>query len=510
MNLSAKTRNMEKKLRIANRARLRILWKSESGEEVKYIMNKRWQRWRALSILALIIVQALIGVRTGTAQTITNTTVNAITTIKDARPVAQSERSSFGTHYIDSANGMTVDDAVAYALRHNAELLAVRAEVEAARALVRQAGLRPNPELEASGSRQILGPDNSLMVSARLPLELGGRRAARITVAERELEVRESSVADRERVLAAEVRAKFGATLAEVSKLGFTEALLAATRRNQQLIVARVVEGRTAPLEENISLVEVNRLRSLRETSEGRVEVAMLELRNALGMQPQEPLRLRGDFARMFADLPPLAAAIEVALRERPDLRAMRAMESLAAAQIGQARTEGRLDAGLMVGYQRMNSSFPVQGISEGGALRPVQDVFHFVTFGVSLNLPVRNRNQGAIEAAVAGEEATRRRREFAELTVRREVAAAYARYESAARALEVFRVGVRGQANQNLDVIRQTYELGARTLLDYIAEQRRFIEVETGYIDAALDAYLARVEIMRATAAVSPESITR
>jgi cobalt-zinc-cadmium efflux system outer membrane protein len=140
--------------------------------------------------------------------------------------------------------------------------------------------------------------------------------------------------------------------------------------------------------------------------------------------------------------------------------------------------------------------------------LQPVQDVFHYLTFGISLDLPVRNKNQGAIEAAVAEAEAAKQRREFAELTVRREVAAAYARYERAARAMEIYRVGVQGQANQNLDVIRQTYELGSKTLLDYIAEQRSFIEVENDYINALLDTYQARVEIERTVA--SSELINR
>jgi cobalt-zinc-cadmium efflux system outer membrane protein len=130
--------------------------------------------------------------------------------------------------------------------------------------------------------------------------------------------------------------------------------------------------------------------------------------------------------------------------------------------------------------------------------------VFNYVTFGVSISLPVRNKNQGSIEAAVAGAEGARRRREFLELTVRREVAAGYARYEHAARAAEIYRVGVRGQADANLEVVRKTYELGSKTLLDYIAEQRRFIELEGAYIDALLDTYRARVEIGRATG--SPE----
>lgn len=410
--------------------------------------------------------------------------------------------------YIDQTAGMSADEAVTYALARNGDLLAARKEIKAAQALVKQAGLRSNPKLDVEGSRQMNGKDNSLMASAILPLELGGRRAARIAVAQRELELREHELANRERLLAAEVRLKFGETLAQALKLAFTEDLLANNQRGYNLIAARVGEGATAPLEQNMALVELNRLRSMRENVEGKLEILLLELRNLIGMSPEQPLRVRGDFSNLIDPPPPVAVERERALHERPDLLAARTMESLGIARIEQARAAGRLDAGVMAGYERMNSSFPVFGINDNGQLQPVQDVFHFLKFGVSLDLPVRNKNQGAIEAAVVETEAARQRREFAELTARREVAVAYAKYESAARAMEIFRNGVRDQAKANLDVVRQTYELGSKTLLDYIAEQRRFIELETDFIDAQLATYSARVEIERATA--SPELIKK
>jgi cobalt-zinc-cadmium efflux system outer membrane protein len=147
-----------------------------------------------------------------------------------------------------------------------------------------------------------------------------------------------------------------------------------------------------------------------------------------------------------------------------------------------------------------------VFGVDEHGQLQPVQDVFHFLKFGVSLDLPVRNKNQGAIEAAIADSAAAKARREFSELTVRREVASAYTQYQGTLRAEEIFRVGARDPAKTNLDVVRQTYELGSKTLLDFIGEQRRFIELENDFIDAQLAVYNARVEVARATA--SPELI--
>jgi cobalt-zinc-cadmium efflux system outer membrane protein len=410
--------------------------------------------------------------------------------------------------YFDPKAGLSADEAVAYALAHNGEFAAVRHEIEAARGLVQQASLRPNPQFEIERTEQIKGPDNDTMVGAMLPLELGGRRSARTLVAQRELEMKERFLEDRERVLAAEVRSKFGEALGELLKLGFTEDLLLTTDQGYRLVAARVTEGRTAPLEQNMVLVEVNRIRSMRENNEGKVEVRMFELRNLIGMPPEEPVRLRGDLDHLIEPLPSVAISTEVALRERPDVQAARALETLAEARIAQARTEGRIDAGLSAKYVLMNFGFPQRGFNSSGQLVPIQGRFHSFAVGVTLDLPVRNRNQGAIAAAVSEKAAATERREFAELTVQREVASAFARYQRAARAAEIYRVGVQGQASANLEVVRQTYELGSKSLLDVIAEQRRFIEVQTGYIDAMVDTYQARVEIESATA--SPNLIKR
>lgn len=401
--------------------------------------------------------------------------------------------------YLDSQNGMTADQAVALALENNGEILAAREEIEASRAMVKQAGLRSNPKLAASGAKQINGADNNQMAEVMFPLELGRRRAARIAVAQKELEAREFELANQERLLSADVRLKFGEALAAIKKLEVTERTLAAAKQGYDLVAARVTEGKIAPLEQNVFLVEVNRLQSMRETAEGKVETTMFELRNMIGLKPEEPLCLRGNFDNLIGSLPPLAESTNNALRDRPDLQGARTVEQLAESKIEQAKSEGRIDASVKAGYQRMNSSFPVSGFDDRGILRPVQDVFHFFTFGIEINLPVRNRNQGAVEAAIFDREAAKRRVEFGELTIRCEVATAIAHYNRSARSLSIFQSGVRDQANVNLQVVWQTYELGARSLLDYIAEERRFLDIENALVDAELETYTANIEIMRA-----------
>src|SRR5262245_24156654 len=426
--------------------------------------------------------------------------------LSSARPANRLSASapSMYEQLIDPVNGLTKEDLVRYAVQHNGELEAARQMIAEARGKLRQAGLKPNPMLEASGTHAVSTPDNNFMIGAELPLELGGRRSARTAVAMREIELREAEVADFTRKLGADVGVKYAAAIAAARNLKFTEDLLTLTRDSFRLVQVRVERGRTAPLEQNLVSVEVNRAEAMRITLAGRAEIALLELKTVVGMPASEPLRLRGEFN---PDRQPASRedAQRTALASRADLAAARSGEALAQAQLEQVRVEGKVDASIFANYQRMNSGFDVNGFNSSGALVPVQDIFHFATFGVRLTLPVRNKNQGAIEAAVAAAGAARVRREFLELVVRNEVAAAYVRLDRAREALAVYRDGVREQAIQNLEVVRQTYVIGQKSVLDYVGEQRRLIDVETGYTDLLKEYLESLIEIERVAGAPTP-----
>jgi len=431
-------------------------------------------------------------------------TMGVVLSGKPLEPVQPAQAPSAYPQFVDPVNGLTSDDLVRYALAHNGELAAARQMIAEARGRLRQAGLRANPMVETSGTHAVNTADNMTMIGAELPLELGGRRKARVEVAQRELELGDAEVADFERKLAAEVRIKYADTIAAARNLKFTEDLLTLTRDSHRLVQARVERGKSAPLEQNVVFVELNRVDAIRINFESKTEVALFELKKSIGMLPGEVLRLRGEFdpSRQPATQ---NDAIRNALASRPDLSAARAAENLAQAQIEQARVEGKVDASIFANYQRQNMGFGVRGFNDTGALAPVQGIFHYATFGVRLTLPVRNKNQGNIEAAIAAAEAARNRREFNEIVVRNEVAAAYARFGRAQEALGVYRDNVRKQAQLNLDVVQQTYTLGQKTLIDYINEQRRYIDIETGYTDALKEYFNSLVEIERAAGAPVP-----
>src|ERR1044071_4246159 len=71
---------------------------------------------------------------------------------------------------------VTVDELVTRALADNLELRAARAEIDAARGRLRQAGLRPNPTPQLAGQQNVAGPDNNVMVGVTVPPRLDGRK----------------------------------------------------------------------------------------------------------------------------------------------------------------------------------------------------------------------------------------------------------------------------------------------------------------------------------------------
>ncbi len=393
---------------------------------------------------------------------------------------------------------MTVDELVARALADNPELQATQVEVDAAHGRLQQAGLRPNPTLDLGVQKNVAGPDNNLTASLTVPLDLNGRKAGRVGVAERELEMKRAQVAERARRLRAEVRMKAGELLAAQRNLQFTEELLQVNREALGLVQTRVSRGAAPPLEENLLRVEVNRLEASRRRLESQVEVFALQVKALSGMPPEAPLALRGDLRPAPVRLD-LSEGLTQALRARSDLLVAQAEVAMAEATILKEKAEGRWDASVNAGYMRQDFGYDLRGLTASGSTQPIQDVFHYVGASVSITLPVRNQNQGNIAAARASTLAAQRRLAFVTLTIRQEVTAAFTQSEAAQRALDIYTQGVREVARQNLDVVRQTYALGRIALLDLIAEQRRYIDIETGYTEALKQAYDAVVDIERA-----------
>lgn len=390
-------------------------------------------------------------------------------------------------------DGTTESDLVSRALRSNRELWAARMEIDRARARLRQAQLFANPvlEIEQTGGPP-LGSENEdqkYRSELSLPIPYGGKRARRIDVARAQIRAAEAEIADRERRLTADVRTAYAESLAAIRELQFTTQLTDIDGQLSRVLQARVREGDAPPLELNLLRVEIDRLRSRRAIVEGRLNAAVIRLKNIAGISVSEPLALQGnltDVAR--GGIQPENDAAALALRHRPDLQLAEINVAVAEAGSQLALAEALPDVAIFGSYENTTNEVHPQGI--------ITDEDKLFGLGVGISLPIFNRNQGARAEASAAVEQARRLREAAELRVRADVRAGYARWAAAQAAVEVFEQGVIDQSARNVQTVRAVYEAGGLTISDVLAERRRYVDAQRELTEALTERAIALAEL--------------
>lgn len=414
------------------------------------------------------------------------------------------ERSS--AQFLD-ASGLTVERLVEIGLRKRADLLAARQRLATAEGRLIQAGLRPNPTLDGEyGSPRFLAGEagSDLSVGVSQTFELGGKRDRRRAVARLELAQVRAEVLTVERSFAAEIRTSYARAVAAGRQLDQLESLITANEELVRVTKARLTEGDVAPFDLNLVQLETDRLRAQVVRSRAELEGEMIILRALVGFEMTEPLQIAPLAAR-----PPrldlsLTEATEIALRERADLQAARLGEELGTARIRLAESQATPNVAASVRYSRNKGIVDLPERSGGGV---AVDADNELTFGVSVDIPIFNRNQGEIAAATSERVQIVRQREFLEATVRRDVALAYLRYRAAAEGLVLYSTQIVPRAEASLRTLRAAYNLGEFSVFEIVNEQRRLIESETGLNDALRDYYAALAELERALGTTLPPS---
>ena len=396
----------------------------------------------------------------------------------------------------DPIQRVSATDLVRRALASNTELAAARLQIERARARRRQSELRPNPALDFEQASGVDSPgERATSIGLSLPIELGSKRQRRIDLAQAELTATEAEVADRERRLANEVRASYAEVLAAERELSITVELNNVDVQTAQVVKNRVDEGDAAPLELNLLRVEIERLRSRRALVEGRLAAALLKLKQFAGISPTDALVLSEELLVPKLPEPPatIELAIEQALNSRPDLKLARLTEEIARAGYGLARAQALPDVTAFTRYAIVQSTFDQTPIGR------LTDRDHLFIYGISINLPFFNRNQGAkAEAEIAITQA-QRRREFIDAVVRSEVRSAWQRYDAASIAVQTFEQSVIPRSNENISAIRGAYQVGAFRVTELLTEQRRLIEAQREYTEALTERYRAIADLQAA-----------
>jgi cobalt-zinc-cadmium efflux system outer membrane protein len=351
------------------------------------------------------------------------------------------------------------------------------------------------------GSGRPLGTqgEEEYTVGYFLPIETGGKRSKRLAVAEKELQLAEAELAERSRQLVYDIKIRYIDAAADQRKVAAIENIVNVNRESYRLIDARVQRDDAAPLERRLLLVELNRTEAQKATTTGQAESARLALRQSMGV----PIEGKAETTMTALPSQDVSASLEeirsMALENRPDLRLARTLESQSAAELALSEAQSRPNVTASAQYTRRYSQFedPIRKTGSGSPLL-LQDRDNILTFGISIPLQGRKRNEGNIDAAVARQRAAGLRRQHLEVTIPLEAEAAWRRYQAAKTAVGILNRGVLEESRQNLSVIRQAYNLGQLRLLDVLNEQRRLLETELSFIDAEAELARSAAELER------------
>ncbi|QXI41478.1 TolC family protein [Pseudomonas wayambapalatensis] len=380
--------------------------------------------------------------------------------------------------FAQAGQGLTLGQALDAAFADNPDLAVVRQGLGIADGERRQAGLIPNPEL--SWEREDTRRDTSTTtVMLSQALELGGKRGARVEVAKAGQDIARLELERQGNGLRADVTQAFHAALRAQTAVELAEQSKALTERGLRVVQARVTAGQSSPVEATRAEVQLAQaLAQLRRAEADRV-VAWQALARLTGSAEVAFTQLDGSGL-----LPGPAPQAEVLLGKVEQTVEWR----LAAAQI--ERSEAALGSEKAQRIPNLTVSL--------GSQYSREDRERVNVVGLSMPLPLFDRNQGNVLAASRRADQARDLRNAVELRLRSDTRSALSQWGMAMAEVNAYDRTILPSARQAVDTATRGFERGKFAFLDVLDAQRTLIEARGQYLDALASASDARAQIER------------
>jgi len=350
-------------------------------------------------------------------------------------------------------------------------------EVAAAEAASAQAGHLPNPELQILREGQEAG-SRTTTVQLNQPLELGGKRQARIALARGALQLADSELRTRRLDVRADVIAGFHEAVVAERRKELAEALAALARRSAEVAGKRVAAGKVSPIDETKARLAALDAAAELQQAAAALAVARAKL-SALTGQPADALVLAQAPDELPA--PEALAALRARAGEAGSIRRARGQLAVQEAQAQVERAARIPDLTVSVGTQRDEQAGRRQAV-----------------LGLSLPLPLFNRNEDALRAALRRSDRAREELAAAETATAAALAAAHARYEAARNEAALLRQDVVPQALSAYELTLKGFEHGKFSFLDVLDAQRTWFQAQSRRWNSTLEAWRALAEIER------------
>jgi cobalt-zinc-cadmium efflux system outer membrane protein len=377
-----------------------------------------------------------------------------------------------------NASTLTLDQALQTAFAGNPDLAAAQWEIAIAEGDRQQAGLIPNPEVswEAEDTRR---DSRTTTVMLSQPIELGGKRGARIDVASRAQDAAGIELERKRNALRADVIQAFTSAQTAQQRLQLSRQSLQLAEHGLRVALGRIEAGKSSPVEGTRAQVQRSEVRLELSRAERDQANAYQQLAQVMGAPLPASTTVQTATQSMPA-LPPPTRLLE-RLNETAELR-------LATLQIDQREASLGLEKA-----QRI----PDLTVSIGSQYSELERERVNVV-GLSIPIPLFNRNQGNVLAAARRTDQARDLRNATELRLRTEIQTILEQWQTANGEVQAFNQTILPAAQRAVDSATHGFEMGKFGFLDVLDAQRTLISARTQYIQAVAEATDARVRIER------------
>ncbi|WP_185753239.1 TolC family protein [Pseudomonas fluorescens] len=377
-----------------------------------------------------------------------------------------------------TAQILTMDQALETAFANNPDLAAAQWETGIAQGERQQAGLIPNPEVSwvAEDTRR---NSRTTTVMINQPIELGGKRGARIEVASRAQDAAGIELERKRNVLRADVIQAFYSSSTAQQRLLLSRQSLELAERGLRVAQGRIKSGKSSPVEGTRAEVQLSEVRLELRRAERDEASAYQRLAQVMGA-PLPAFVSVGDPSRSMPTVPDSSLLLN-RIGETAELRLAKLQIDQREASLGLEKAQRIPDLTVSIGSQYDERERERVNV-----------------VGLSMPIPLFDRNQGNVLAAARRTDQARDLRNASELRLRTEIQTTLDQWMTANTEVASFNKTILPAAQSAVDTATRGFEMGKFNFLDVLDAQRTLISARTQYIQAIAEATDAWVRIER------------
>jgi cobalt-zinc-cadmium efflux system outer membrane protein len=385
---------------------------------------------------------------------------------------------------------LSLSDSLDLALKANPDIAVAIREREAIDGVKVQAATRPNPFVSTS-IQDTRSATRQIYLQFNQEIELGDKRTARMEAADAFYSKADAELATKKAEIHANVVLAFYELLVAQERVTLAKSSVEVAESALDAASKRVKAGKSSPVEQTKSTVAA---------ASAKIELvqAMTQLNNSR----KRLSALWGDNAPSFERATGEVATI-------PEISSLSNLQSLidSAPSVKLAKLE--IDA--RKAMTRIERSRAIPNITISAGVVNNQEIgLNQALFGLSIPIPVFDRNQGNVQEAASRTFKAEDELIAVKNRIQTNLATQYERLNAARQATLSLQSDILPNAQSAFDAANRGFSLGKFNFLDVLDAQRTLYQAKSQYINALLEAHQSIAEIERTLGEVVEHQATK